>query len=69
QHDTLACAIALGWDEGVEIQEIPLQLSIKDGWLVQSVDAAGKLFRVVTHIDGERFNEFWLNTVARENRR
>jgi len=69
QHDALACAIALGWDERVEIQEIPLQLSIKDGWLVQSVDAAGKLFRVVTHIDGERFNEFWLNTVARENRR
>jgi inosine-uridine nucleoside N-ribohydrolase len=33
QHDPLACAIALGWNEGVEIQEIPLVLEVIDGWL------------------------------------
>jgi hypothetical protein len=29
QHDPLACAIALGWDEGVEVREIPLKSEIK----------------------------------------
>jgi len=32
-HDPLACAIALGWNEGVEIAELPLILEEKDGWL------------------------------------
>ena len=30
QHDALACAIALGWNDGVEIREIPLELEVKD---------------------------------------
>jgi purine nucleosidase len=64
QHDALACAIALGWNAGVEISEIPLTFPIEDGWLHERVDDSGKLTRVVTHIDGEQFNEHWLRTVA-----
>ncbi|HYU74171.1 MAG TPA: nucleoside hydrolase, partial [Ktedonobacteraceae bacterium] len=30
QHDPLACAIALGWQEGVEIETVPLQLEIRE---------------------------------------
>jgi len=62
QHDPLACAIALGWNEGVEIREIPLKLEIKDGWLCQRVDESGKPTRVVTRVNGGKFNEFWLHT-------
>lgn len=65
QHDPLACAIALGWNEGVEIQELPLQTEIKAGWLHQRVDASGKLTRVVTRVDGGKFSAFWLHTVTR----
>ena len=64
QHDPLACAIALGWEQGVEIQELPLLLEEKDGWLVQRLHPSGRPFRVVTKIDGPRFNEFWLQVVA-----
>jgi inosine-uridine nucleoside N-ribohydrolase len=67
QHDSLACAIALGWDEGVEIREIPLKSEIKDGWLCHAVDESGKPTRVVTQVKGDKFNKFWLNTVARKN--
>lgn len=60
-HDPLACAIALGWNEGVEIKEVPLLLEEKDGWLLERIDPSGKPIRIVTQIDGPRFNEFWLN--------
>ncbi|MEW5988446.1 MAG: nucleoside hydrolase, partial [Chloroflexota bacterium] len=64
-HDPLACAIALGWCEGVEIREIPLRLEIVHGWLYQRVDADGKPTRIVTHVDGRRFSDFWFNTLSR----
>lgn len=67
QHDALACAIALGWNEGVEIREIPLRLAIEDGWLWQRVDEGGQPTRVVTRVDVGAFNEFWLRTVARQD--
>ena len=63
-HDPLACAIALGWDEGVEISEIPLRSEVEDGWLYQRVDDSGKPTRVVTRVNGSRVNEVWFNTVA-----
>jgi purine nucleosidase len=63
QHDPLACAVALGWD-GVRIEELPLQSEIEDGWLVTRVDPDGIRLPVVTGVDGERFNRFWLDTVA-----
>jgi purine nucleosidase len=64
QHDPLACAIAVGWREGVEICEIPLKLKIKDGWLYEEIDDAGEPTRIVTGVDGDRFNAFWIETVA-----
>ena len=64
-HDPLACAVALGWEEGVEIREIPLKLEIAEGWLYQRIDSNGKPVRVVTRVDGDKFNEFWLSTVAK----
>jgi inosine-uridine nucleoside N-ribohydrolase len=64
QHDPLACAIALGWREGVVIDELPLIFEGVDGWLVERVDPAGKPTRIVTQIDGARFSEHWLEVVA-----
>ena len=66
QHDPLACAIALGWNEGVVIREIPLKVEIDDGWLCERIDPAGQPTRVVTQVDGPAFNDFWLRTVIRE---
>jgi purine nucleosidase len=63
QHDPLACAIALGWDEGVEVRDLPLKSEIRDGWLRQEIDPGGKPVRVVTAVDGDKFNEFWLRIV------
>jgi inosine-uridine nucleoside N-ribohydrolase len=67
QHDPLACAIALGWNDGVETSEIPLKSEIKEGWLWQSIDGSGKPTRVVTGVEGDKFNEFWLTMVAGKN--
>ena len=64
QHDPLACAIALGWTEGVEIQELRVKSQIEDGWLRQSVAAGGHPMRVVTRVNGPAFSEFWLKMVA-----
>jgi purine nucleosidase len=66
-HDPLACAIALGWREGVEISEIRLKSEIKDGWLCHAIDASGKPTQVVTRVNAEKFDEFWLSTVASQN--
>ena len=64
-HDPLACAIALGWNEGVETEEVLLTLEEKDGWLYERIDPTGKPTRIVTKIDGPRFNEFWLNKILK----
>ena len=61
QHDPLACAIALGWDDGVEIEELLLVVEEKDGWLHERIDPLGRPARVVTKVNGSRFNEFWLD--------
>jgi purine nucleosidase len=65
QHDALTCAIALRWRDGVEISETPLRSEIKGGWLRHTIDAGGVPTRVVTRVDGERLNAFWLETVTR----
>jgi inosine-uridine nucleoside N-ribohydrolase len=67
QHDPLACAIALGWDDGVEIGEIPLKSEVKGGWLCHTVDEGGEPTRVVTRVNGDKFSEFWLRTLARKD--
>lgn len=63
-HDPLACAVASGWDEGIEITKTPVLLEDQEGWLSLRVDPAGKPIRVVTRVDGARFSQFWLETVA-----
>ncbi|HET6596401.1 MAG TPA: nucleoside hydrolase [Anaerolineales bacterium] len=65
QHDALACAIALGWRDGVEMEEFPLLTEEQDGWLVERIDPSGKPVRVVTRINGQGFNEFWLRKIAK----
>ncbi|MBE0690727.1 MAG: nucleoside hydrolase [Anaerolineae bacterium] len=64
QHDPLACAIALGWRQGVTIQTVPLQYEIRDGWLHETPAEDGHHAQVVTEIDGEQFNEFWYRIVS-----
>lgn len=64
QHDPLACAIALGWRDGVQIETIPLEITLQDGWLYERPSGTGKPMRVVTAIDGERFSDFWCDVVC-----
>lgn len=64
-HDPLACAIALGWDDGVEIAEIPLVLREDNNWLRENANPSGNPTHVVTKINGARFNELWLNIITK----
>lgn len=63
-HDPFACAIALGWNDGVEIQQLPLKSEMRDGYLRQLLDPNGKPTRVVTRVNGPKFSEFWLGSVC-----
>ena len=64
-HDPLAVAIALGWEEGVEVAELPLRLTLEDGLLHERIEEGGRPTRVVTRVDGDKFSRFWLDTVTR----
>ncbi len=66
QHDPLACAIALGWREGVEIETIPLRFEARDDWLYEIPDSSGIATRLVTKIDGSAFNEHWCRMLCDE---
>ncbi|MFO7696106.1 MAG: nucleoside hydrolase [Anaerolineae bacterium] len=63
-HDPLACAIALGYREGVEISRVPVVSTIGNGWLTQREALSGRPTRVVAAVDGNAFNALWLRTVA-----
>ena len=63
QHDPLACAVALGWP-GAEIARVPIRLELQDGYLYERVEAGGRVMNVVTKVDGDGFNEFWLRVVT-----
>ena len=63
QHDPLACAVALGWG-GATIEPLPLVFDVEGDRLRMRIDAAGRPTRVVTGVDRERFNTFWLQTVT-----
>jgi purine nucleosidase len=65
QHDPLACAIALGWHTGVEVETVPLKLETREGWLYEIPDHNGKPTRVVTTIDGNAFNDSWCDILCR----
>jgi purine nucleosidase len=64
QHDPLACAIAVGWDEGVVVEEQPIAVEERDGWLWERIDTSGRAMRVVTAVDGPGFGVFWLKRVT-----
>lgn len=64
-HDPLACAVALGYQDGIEKEEVPLLLDEKDGFLRERIDYASRKIRVVTKVDGPHFNQFWLDTLMK----
>jgi purine nucleosidase len=63
-HDPLACAIALGWRERIEIEEIPLAVTEEDGWLTAHVSPNGNVMRLATKVDGAHFSDFWLDVIT-----
>jgi len=64
QYDPLACAIALGWDRGVDIAEVPLRFEVRDTFLYERPDPVGRPTRIVIAADGDAFNEDWLSVVC-----
>lgn len=64
QHDPLACAIALGWREGVEMETIPLRFETRESWLYEIPDTNGIPTRLVTKIDGKAFSEYWCDILC-----
>jgi inosine-uridine nucleoside N-ribohydrolase len=64
QHDPLTCAIALSWDQGVVIEEVPVSSTIVEGWMQQRIMLGGKMTRVVSAVDGSAFSEFWVKVVT-----
>ncbi|MGE5376276.1 MAG: nucleoside hydrolase [Bacteroidota bacterium] len=64
-HDPLACAIALGYQAGIEVHQVSLVLEERAGVLYERIDPSGRPVRVVTKIDGPRFDQFWLDTIVK----
>ena len=64
QHDPLACAIALGWNQGVELETVPLKFTIKDGQLYEIYDSEGTPTQIITKIDGNAFNAYWCDVLC-----
>lgn len=63
-HDPLAVAIALGWNDEVEIKELPLKYEIENSWLTEKIVPSEKPTKIVTKINGEKFSNFWLKKVT-----
>ena len=64
QYDPLACAVAAGWD-GVTIQELPVELSWEGLMLRMQEREGAPPLRLVTDVDGPRFETAWLDAVFR----
>ena len=64
QHDALACAIALDWYKGVQMEEIPLRFEVEDGYLREIVDPGGRMTTVVTRVDGDAFSNHWVEVIS-----
>ena len=64
QHDPLACAVALGWRDGVEIETVPLQIQNRDGWLYERILQGGMPMPLVRTVDGPRFDRFWVDLLC-----
>ena len=64
QHDALACAIALDWYKGVQMEELPLRFDVENGYLREIVDPAGRVTTVVTRADGDAFSNYWVVLIS-----
>jgi inosine-uridine nucleoside N-ribohydrolase len=63
-YDPLACAVAAGWD-GALVEELELAArEEEDRSLAFPEEPGGRATRVVTGVDGPRFEEEWLRVVA-----
>jgi len=62
-HDPLACAVALGWRDGVELRDVTMAVTLEGGWLHERAAAEGTPAHVVTGVDARRFESLWLDTV------
>lgn len=62
-YDPLACAVAAGWD-GASVEEMELVARQEDGLLALTEGPGGRKTRVVTDVDGPRFEEEWLQVVV-----
>jgi purine nucleosidase len=62
-YDPLACAVAAGWD-GARVEDLELRTREEDGVLDFPEEPGGFKTRVVTGIDGPRFEEDWLRAVV-----
>ena len=62
-YDPLACAVAAGWD-GARVEEMELGAREEDGALTFPEEPGGRKTRVVTAVDGSRFEEEWLQAVV-----
>ncbi len=63
-HDPLACAIALGWQENLEIETVPLKLEVRDSYLYEIPDPDGIPTPLVTCINANAFSDFWVNILT-----
>jgi inosine-uridine nucleoside N-ribohydrolase len=63
-HDPLACAVAVGWRDGVRLASLPVVTDVRDGRLRQRVEADGKPTEVVVEVDGPMFAQTWLRAVC-----
>lgn len=63
-HDPLAVAIAAGWRHGVVIEHVPVVTTVEDSWLRMRRNPSGRPIRVVTAVDGPRFDAHWLATLT-----
>jgi hypothetical protein len=61
-YDPLACAVGAGWD-GARVEELRLSAQLRDGVLTFPESPSGKPTRVVTGVDGPRFEREWVETV------
>ena len=62
-YDPLACAVAAGWG-GVRVEESKLSARFLDGVLAFPESPRGKPTRVVTGVDGPRFEREWVETLG-----
>jgi inosine-uridine nucleoside N-ribohydrolase len=65
-YDPLAAAVAAGWDDAA-VEEVPLSISIEEGFIREEIRPDGLPTNVVTSVDGEAFDQLWLDMVTRRD--